>query len=221
MNVLTFTLKSAIQHAVDCRLLTPNALHGKTVGQIQALMLTKTQKVADFFDVVGEDVTHLVFKNTHAQLSNIGHQMSQGTITIEGDCGDFLGSQMQGGTIICKGNAGERLGDSMRRGTILVEGNVGEYCASSMKAGTIGVLGKTGARLGYGMKRGTLLLAHTPIDQATWIDCGIHSLPFLKLLFKSFALLDTQFSQINSIRVQRWMGDVSGLGKAEILVLSP
>ncbi|MDX1914304.1 MAG: formylmethanofuran dehydrogenase subunit C [Methylophilus sp.] len=221
MNALTFTLKTAIQQAVDCRLLTPNALQGKTIAQIQALMLTKTQKVADFFDVVGEDVTHIVFKNTNAQLSYIGHQMNQGTITVEGDCGDFLGSQMQGGTIICKGNAGERLGDSMRRGTILVEGDVGEYCASSMKAGTIGVLGKTGARLGYGMKRGTLLLAHRPIDQATWIDCGIHSLPFLELLFKSFALLDTQFSQLNGIRVQRWMGDVSGLGKAEILVLSP
>lgn len=128
---------------------------------------------------------------------------------------------MQGGVLICKGNAGERTADLMRRGILLIEGNVGEYCASSMKAGTVGVLGNTGARLGYGMKRGTLLLAKQPEGQATWLDCGQHTLPFLNIMYQSFQQYDTKFASIDQRRVQRWMGDASGMGKAEILVLQP
>jgi len=107
----------------------------------------------------------------------------------------------------------------MRRGMLLIEGDTGEYCASNMKAGTLGVLGKTGARLGFSMKRGTLLLAQAPASQATWLDCGWHTLPFLNILYQSFKSLDTRFATLTQMRVKRWVGDVSGLGKAEILVL--
>jgi formylmethanofuran dehydrogenase subunit C len=219
MAALTFTLNKTINKPLDCSLLTPNRLEGKTVAQIQALKLSNTQTVGESFDVSGDDASQIVFKNTNQSLINIGHSMTKGLITIEGDCGDYLGNDIQGGTIVCKGHAGDRVGNKMRRGMILVEGDVGEYCASTMIAGTIGVLGKTGARLGYGMKRGTLLLANAPEPQATWLDCGVLTLPFLKILFKSFALLDTQFAKLDQPRVRRWMGDISGMGKAEILVL--
>jgi formylmethanofuran dehydrogenase subunit C len=219
MTALIFKAHQGLSTAIDCSVLTPNMLEGKSIVQIQALRLTATHTVADAFDVSGEDAQVIVIQNASSLLHHIGHQMRQGSLTIEGDVGDFLGSQMQGGTIICKGNAGERVGDKMRRGLILVEGDVGEYCASNMAAGTIGVLGKVGARVGYGMKRGTLLLAQAPQLSATWLDCGLHSLPFLKILYKSISNFNTHFSAINTIRVQRWMGDVSGLGKAEILVL--
>ena len=219
MAALTFTLKAANKQPIDCSGLTPDHLEGKTLKQIQALKLSGTHTVADYFDVDGDDTHQIIFKNTDQSLSNIGHSMSKGLMTIEGDCGDFLGNEIQGGTIICKGAAGDRVGNKMRRGMILVEGDVGEYCASTMIAGTIGVLGKAGARLGYGMKRGTLLLAKMPEPQATWLDCGLHTLPFLKLLFKSFALQDTKFANLKHARVRRLMGDVSGMGKAEMLVL--
>jgi formylmethanofuran dehydrogenase subunit C len=219
MTALTFTLKQPLNHALDCSRLTSNILEGKTLAQINNLILNENQKVIDFFEVSGSDALNITFKSTDKHLINVGQNMRKGIITIEGDRGDFLGVKMQGGTIICKGNAGDRVGDKMRRGIVLIEGNVGEYCAASMMAGTIGVLGTTGDYLGYGMKRGTLLLAKPPANQVTWEDCGSHSLPFLKLLFKSFALFDSQFSKLTSTRVQRWMGDISGIGKAEILLL--
>jgi formylmethanofuran dehydrogenase subunit C len=219
MAALTFTLNKTAVQQVDCSGLTPNALEGKSLIQIQNLALFNTHKVTDYFDVSGDDTNRIVFKNANQALANIGHHMTKGLITIEGDCGDFLGNELQGGTIVCKGNAGDRVGNQMRRGMILVEGDVGDYCASTMKAGTIGVLGSTGARLGFGMKRGTLLLAQAPVTQATWLDCGLHTLPFLKLMFKSFALFDTEFAKLDNARVRRWMGDVAGMGKAEILVL--
>jgi len=220
MSALTFSLKTPVNESIDCKKLTPDLLKDQSLADINAMPLG-TQTVADVFDVSGDDASHVVFKNTNSQCDYIGHQMKVGSITVEDDAGDYLGSAMQGGVLICKGNAGERVADLMRRGILLIEGNVGEYCAASMKAGTVGVLGTTAARLGYGMKRGTLLLAKAPTAQATWLDCGLHTLPFLNILYQSFQSLDTKFASINQKRVQRWMGDASGMGKAEILLLQP
>lgn len=220
MSAVLFTLKSSVTYSVDCRALTPDALAGKTLAEMKALRLGAQHTVADVFEVSGETASHIVFKQARPCLHHIGYQMKSGQIVIEGDAGDFIGAAMQGGVLICKGNVGERAGDTMRRGMLLIEGDAGEYCASTMKAGTLGVLGKTGARLGYGMKRGTLLLANPPVTQATWLDCGWHTLPFLNILYKSFKTLDSKFASLTQMRVQRWMGDISGLGKAEILVLA-
>jgi formylmethanofuran dehydrogenase subunit C len=218
MSALTFTLKNKVNHTIDCRSLTPDLLKEKSKQAIQSTPIGK-YTVANLFDVSGEDTNQIIFKNTNNQLNYIGHQMKNGVITVEGDAGDYLGAAMQGGVLICKGSAGERAADLMRRGILLVEGNAGQYCASRMRAGTVGVLGSTGAYLGFGMKRGTLLLAQTPTEQATWLDCGIHTLPFLNILYQTFQQFDTKFAAIKQKRVKRYMGDASGIGKAELLVL--
>jgi len=152
--------------------------------------------------------------------------MAGGLLQINGNVGDYLGAAlvgdrkgMKGGTVIVKGNAGERTGDQMRRGMILIEGNAGNYCASRMLAGTIGVLGDVGEFVGYGMRRGTILLAQIPKLHATIQDCGIHTLPFLSLMFKSFSGLSSKFAHINQNRVQRFAGDIGNDGKGEILIL--
>lgn len=152
--------------------------------------------------------------------------MAGGMIHIHGNVGDFLAAAiagdrkgMQGGTVIVTGNAGDRVGDQMRRGTLLIEGNVGSYCASRMLAGTIGVLGTVGSYIGYGMRHGTLLLTKTPALHATIQDCGLHTLPFLSLMFKSFGNLPSKFAKISKTRVQRYAGDLANDGKGEILVL--
>jgi formylmethanofuran dehydrogenase subunit C len=223
MSHITLTAK-AVSRSVDCRALLPTALQGKTVAEIAAIKLAANLSVADVFEVsvdTASEAAVLTFKNTTSAHQYIGFGMTSGQINVVGDAGDFLGAQLQNGVLICTGNAGARAGDRMRRGMLLIEGNAADYCGSDMMAGTLGVLGTTGAHLGYGMKRGTLLLAHTPAAQATWIDCGFHTLPFLNILYKSFKRLDSRFAQISSQRVQRWMGDMGGLGKAEILVIQP
>lgn len=154
-------------------------------------------------------------------------EMKQGLLTINGNVGDFLGGVlignqqgMQGGVVLVKGNAGERVGDYMRRGMILIEGNVGDYCGSQMMAGTIAVMGTTGKFLGYAMRRGTLLLWKRPILLATFNDCGLHTLSFLPLLFKSFKKFDSKFADSKQAfnRVQRYGGDISQIGQGEILI---
>jgi len=151
--------------------------------------------------------------------------MAGGTILINGNVGDFLASAipgdkkgMKGGLVLISGNAGDRVGDQMRRGIILIEGNVGTYCASRMLAGTIGVLGSVGDYVGFGMRRGTLLLTSTPKLHSTIQDCGLHTLPFLSLMFKSFQGLPSKFAALNKNRVRRYAGDIANDGKGEILV---
>lgn len=151
--------------------------------------------------------------------------ISGGGLHIHGNVGDFLASAipgdrkgMKGGLVIVTGNAGDRVGDQMRRGIVLIEGNVGAYCASRMLAGTICVMGTVGDYVGYGMRRGTLLLFSTPKLHATLQDCGTHTLPFLKLMFKSFGGLPSRFATLNMNRVQRYAGDLANDGKGEILV---
>lgn len=154
-------------------------------------------------------------------------EMKNGLFTINGNAGDFLGAAlpgnkqgMKGGTVLVKGNVGQRAGDHMRRGNLLIEGNAGDYCGSRMIAGTIAVMGTTGRFLGYAMQRGTLLLWQQPSLSATFNDCGSHTLAFLPILFKSFAKLNSKFSDTTQAfdRVQRYGGDMAEKGRAEVLV---
>ncbi len=222
MSALTLTLKNNPQFKLNCGGITPNKLAGLNTSQIKNLKFGTSKSaplLSDYFEVAGDDASHIIFRKCSAQLDNIGFEMKSGQITIDGDAGDFLGAKMRGGTITCKGNVGDRAADQMRRGLILIDGNVREYCASRMIAGTVGVYGNVGAHFGFSLRRGTLLLTKAPVAQATWQDCGTHTLPFLSLLFAAFKSLDSKFAKLNNTRVQRWMGDASQNGKGEILLV--
>lgn len=267
MSALTFTLKAAPSQSINCSVLTPDHLAGKTLAEIAGIALEKGKNpalVGDIFDITGSDTGQLNFKGDCSKLNYIGANMRSGSITVVGDAGAYLGYQMTsgnitctgssgdfaaccmrggnltihgntgdflgagtdglrkgmlGGTVIIRGNAGDRAGDQMRRGLILIEGNTGNYCGSRMIAGTIGVLGNTGQYTGFNMRRGTVLLKQQPILQATLQDCGMHTLPFLALLFKSFATLDTRFNTLQTTRAHRYVGDAAFKGNGEILVL--
>jgi formylmethanofuran dehydrogenase subunit C len=154
-------------------------------------------------------------------------EMKKGTLEVIGNVGDFLGAAlpgnkmgMKGGVILVKGNAGDRVGDHMRRGLILIEGDAGNYCGSRMTAGTVAVMGKTGRYLGYAMRRGTLLLWNQPQLLPSFNDCGAHTLGFLPLLFNSFKQINSRFAEASAAfnRVQRYAGDMSEMGRGEILV---
>jgi formylmethanofuran dehydrogenase subunit C len=211
MTALTFTLKKSPTFRVNCSQLIPEKLAGKTTKQILEVTLNNSTKVIDLYEITGENYQDIIFKNSHPQLDYIGHQMLSGSIRIE--------ASMRGGSIICTGNTGDRVGDQMRRGLILIDGNAGDYLASRMLAGTIGVHGNVGKYTGFGMKRGTILLNKSADFHATIQDCGTHNLPFLRLLFKSFHQLNSQFSKLDSTRVQRYCGDIAANGTGEILIL--
>ena len=156
-----------------------------------------------------------------------GCEMKKGVLEISGNTGDFLGGAlpgnkmgMKGGMILVRGCVGARAGDHMRRGLILIEGDAGDYCGSRMTAGTIAVMGKTGRYMGFAMRRGTLLLWNQPQILPSFNDCGAHTLSFLTLLFNSFRQINSKFADasVSFNRVQRFAGDMSEMGRGEILV---
>lgn len=269
MTALTFTLKIDPAQRIDCSPLTPDKLQGQTPDDIAGIELVSGRQrlpAGVLFDITGDDVTQIRYENAHHKLDHIGHAMSSGEITINGDVGAYLGQFMQnglitvngntdiytacemqggqikinghagdflggarsgykngmnGGTVIVTGNTGARTGDHMRRGLILIEGDAGDYCGSRMIAGTIAILGQVGRHLGYGMKRGTLLLENSPQNgiTANFNDCGPHTLAFLPLMIKAFQNLDSRFAELTPYsRVQRYAGDIAGIGMGEILI---
>lgn len=153
-------------------------------------------------------------------------RLEGGLIHIRGNAGDFLGAAlageprgMRGGTVIVEGSAGDRAGDRMRRGQVLIEGNAGCYCGSRMVAGTLAVLGQVGEGPGFGMRRGTLLFASPPPLLPTFNECGVFDLGFLALLVSSWRGLPGRFATLPPrTRVRRYVGDMAGGGKGEILV---
>jgi formylmethanofuran dehydrogenase subunit C len=173
-----------------------------------------------------------------------GAEMRGGTLAIEGDAGAFAGCAMHGGvlhvrgsvrdfaaaalpgarrgmdggTMIVEGSAGDRAGDRMRRGMMLIGGDAGDYCGARMLAGTIVVRGVVGAGAGAAMQRGTLLLARGTL-LGTFSDCGVHALPFLRLLRKYLVDAGPPFERFAcGETVRRFVGDRAYAGLGEILV---
>jgi formylmethanofuran dehydrogenase subunit C len=203
-----------------------------TTGRLDSIGKAMTQGL---IEVEGDAGSYLAMQLKGGEIRVSGSidaygacEMRNGTVVIQGNAGDFLGAclpgnkkGMMGGVVIVKGNTGSRTGDHMRRGAILIEGNAGDYLGSRMTAGTIAVLGSTGRHIGYAMGRGTLLLAQAPAQiPPTFNDCGTHTLGFIPLLLKGYASFDTPFASLSDRlkRVRRYAGDMSGLGKGEILV---
>ena len=149
-----------------------------------------------------------------------------GRIEIAGDAGERLGGPlagertgMSGGIVVVAGNAGERAGDRLRRGLIVVEGDAGASPGSRMIAGTLIVCGDARPLPGYLMRRGTLVLARTPEPlPPTFVAVGGHDLLFLRLLARVLQPLSRRAARLLAGRAERFVGDMSVLGKGEILV---
>lgn len=177
--------------------------------------------------------------------SYAGRRMKSGRLDIRGNAGDCLASNlrgglvvvggsagahlgapragdkdgMAGGTVVVKGDAGELAGERMRRGTLIVKGRMGRNAGARMMGGTI--VGEQGLSAGAGvqMRRGTLIGPSLEAQSATFVDCGTHDLLILKIMAAYWrkTLGDLAPPAIASAP-RRLMGDMSSLGKGEILL---
>lgn len=156
----------------------------------------------------------------------LGAGMKGGLITVAGSAGDYVGGMlpgekfgMAGGTIRVGGNIGDRAGDRMRRGTIVVKGKTGAAAGSRMAGGTIWAEGGFGAGPGPLMRRGTLIGPSAERLLSTFSDCGLHDMVFLRLISRHLAQsLGTLAPPALPAQVRRYAGDMSTIGKGEILL---
>jgi len=177
---------------------------------------------------------------------HLGAYMRGGEIVVEGNAGDWAGAHMQGGrlwirgnaghllgaayrgekrgmnrgVIVVEGDAGQEVGAQMRRGLIVVLGDVGDFAGAKMIAGSIIVSGRLGARAGAGMKRGTIvaLADHAELLPTFRYDCRFQPtyLRFYLLRLREWGLPITDEYLDGTYR--RYHGDVTALGKGEILI---
>ncbi len=160
-------LKQAPVLRVDLRGVTPSALAGLSVAQVERLPVghgNAWSPLAEFFEVQavdGDDA--LVFDGDLARFDRVGWQMDGGTLRVEGSVGDYAGAGMRSGQVLITGHAGDLAACEMAGGALTIEGNAGHFVASTlpgsidgMRGGTVVVHGHAGDRLADRMRRGTV-----------------------------------------------------------------
>lgn len=159
-----------------------------------------------------------------------GAAMRGGVLRIHGDAGDLLGAAyrgsdkgMRGGVIAVTGNAGNETGCAMRRGLIAVGGAAGDFTGAMMIAGTVMVMGAIGRRTAAGMKRGTIVLGNgdgaPPLLLPTFgFDCAYRP-PWIEIYLRQLEALGLAVPRrLREGAYRRYSGDLTQLGKGEILV---
>lgn len=169
MSALTLTLKLNPKFTLDMSPITPDNLESLALEKIKKLKLRygkETVKLESLFTVKGSDKNNIVINKSHRQLICVGKEMSIGTITVNGDVGDFLGQSMKkSGEITVHGNAGSWVGNGMSGGRINVSGNVLDYTGGGLPGDTFGmtnglinITGDAGDRVGDRMRRGIIII---------------------------------------------------------------
>ena len=168
MSALTFTLKYQPAQRVDMSPLTCDKLKELSLKQIADLTLQNGKakvRVAELFDISGNDTQNIVIKNSFEKLDFIGKELDGGSITVEGDVGAYCGISMKTGTLTVNGNTGIFAACEMKKGFLTINGNAGDFLGGAlpgnkmgMKGGTVLVKGNAGERVGDHLRRGVILI---------------------------------------------------------------
>lgn len=245
---LTLTLRTEPPAQVLADPLLPERLRGLAVSEIGALEIRCGRErlaLADLFDVSGTADEGLVLAGDLGRFDEIGARMSDGTIDVRGDVGDWAGAEMSGGIvrifgdagarlgaaragaragmtggeIVVTGDAGEEAGAGMRRGLVAVGGQTGAGAGLRMLAGTVIALGGIGAEAGLGNKRGSLVSGRA-VELLPAYDFATHVRP---------PALRMQLRRVRELGLSvddallrgtwaRWSGDRTELTRGEILI---
>jgi formylmethanofuran dehydrogenase subunit C len=155
---------------LDGEILNPEALAGKTVAEIERILLrhgNRLEALAEHFQVARHagDPLELRLLGPTDHLQNLGWAMNRGTIHVEGNLGRHCGARMSGGRIEIHGSAGDWLGAEMGGGRIHVHGSAGDMagCAyrgarMGMRGGEIHITGNAGSEVAGTMRRGLVLV---------------------------------------------------------------
>lgn len=168
MKGMIFTLSFKPRFALDLSPLIPERLQSMTQAEIKRIQLDYGKSklaVEKAFKIKSAKNDNIEFRRSTDKLIRIGRDMSEGTIIIKGDAGDYVGQSMKGGTIIVNGNVGSWMGCAMSEGYIVVNGNVGDYLGGAlageiegMTDGFICIYGNAGNCIGDRMRRGMIII---------------------------------------------------------------
>jgi formylmethanofuran dehydrogenase subunit C len=166
--MITLTLNEPPPVPLEAETLTPDATAELRLEEISALPVylgKRRRRLDDFFTVEGERSGEIRIVGDASRVKWIGHGMTRGRVTIDGNAGMHLGSQMKGGTIDVAGDAGDWMGAEMSGGSIHVRGNAGGQVGAAyrgslagMRDGIVLIDGSAGLEVGMRMKRGIIAI---------------------------------------------------------------
>ena len=171
-HLTTLTLRQEPAVRVDLRGLTPTALAGLGIDEIERLELVHGRHklpLAELFIVARSasagDAPELRWVGNLARFDRLGWQMNGGRLTVEGSVGHYAGAGMTAGELTIAGSAGDLAACELAGGTLTIGGDVGDFAASTlpgsmdgMRGGLLVVRGRAGARFADRMRRGTALV---------------------------------------------------------------
>lgn len=168
MSALTLRLRTAVSGRVDMRGILPEKLTGLNVHEIAGLNVKQDGRnvvLGELFTLTQGDAEHLTIITDTGRLDNLGADMTQGRLTVEGLAGDFAGQSMRGGRVVLRGGAGNFAACDMRGGLLSIEGHAGDWLGAArtgertgMAGGVVAVSGNAGARAADRMRRGLMLI---------------------------------------------------------------
>jgi len=172
MTRVRLVLKNAPPLRLDLRGVTPAALAGLSIEQIEKLPLVHGNQMlalAEFFSVAalaaGDGMPELQLEGDLSRVDRIGWQLAGGRIVVAGPVGDYAGACMSGGELHVRGHAGLLAGCEMSGGLLQIDGDAGDHAASTlpgsmdgMRGGTLIVRGRAGDRFADRMRRGSALV---------------------------------------------------------------
>ena len=168
--MITLIPKKIFRYPIEGKNISPDIFSEKTLEQIANLEMYEGNMkltIGDLFDIriestSSEEFTIKIDGNV-GKVRNIGFQMSNGKILVNGDVGMHLGEEMNGGSIVVSGNAGSWVGSQMKNGLIEIKGNAGDYIGAAyrgstngMKGGKIVIHGDAGHEVGCFMNNGVI-----------------------------------------------------------------
>jgi formylmethanofuran dehydrogenase subunit C len=171
MNAITLRVKNAPGFRVDGSKLLPVELAAASRADLPRVVLPgagETCALGDLFDIAltQDDKPSLTIEGDACWLDRIGANMTEGTLTVQGNAGDYAGLKMSGGELHIEGDAGAFAACEMQGGRLSIHGDAGDFAAGAlpgdmegMAGGTLAIHGNAGARLADRMRRGTVLVA--------------------------------------------------------------
>jgi formylmethanofuran dehydrogenase subunit C len=93
--VITLAIRSAVSVPIEAETITPHALTGKRVSEIEALPVVQgnaTARLGDFFQVSGDADGAVRLTGDCSRVKYIGKGMTDGRIEVDGDAGMHLGA---------------------------------------------------------------------------------------------------------------------------------
>jgi len=170
MNAITLRVKNAPGFRVDGSKLLPVELAAASRADLPRVVLQgagETCALGDLFDIAltQDDKPSLTIEGDACWLDRIGANMTEGTLTVQGNAGDYAGLKMSGGELHIEGDAGAFAACEMQGGRLSIHGDAGDFAAGAlpgdmegMTGGTLTIRGNAGARLADRMRRGLVIV---------------------------------------------------------------